>query len=105
MRTGGVSRGAIGVEWLTGDKPDLFKALGTNQGVMVSRIQTGGPAEKAGLKVEDIIIAMNGKPVKDGEDLVARVADTPIGTPATATLHPHGTNMDCKRNTMDPADT
>jgi serine protease Do len=63
IHTGRVSRGSIGVEWLTGDKPDLFKALGTNQGVMVSRIQKGGPADKAGLKVEDIIIAMNGKPV------------------------------------------
>ncbi len=77
IRTGRVTRGSIGVEWLTGDKPDLFKALGTNQGVMVSKIHPGGPADKAGLKVEDIIVAMNGKPVKDGDDLVARVSETP----------------------------
>src|SRR5271166_101621 len=83
IREGKVVRGSIGVEWLTGDKPDLFKALGTNAGVMVSRIQGGGPADKAGLKVEDIIIAMNGKPVKDGDDLVSRVSETPVGTPVT----------------------
>ncbi len=28
------------------------------------------------MKPDDIIIAMNGKPVKDGDDLVSRVADT-----------------------------
>src|SRR5690349_13716786 len=94
IRTGKVTRGSIGVEWYKPDnKPELFKALGTNQGVLVSRIQKGGPAEKAGLKVEDIIIAMNGKPVKDGEDLVSRVADTPIGTPATVTVDRDGKRM------------
>ncbi len=65
IRTGRVSRGSIGVEWLApGDRPDLFKALGTNQGVMISKVHPGGPADKGGLKMEDIIIAMNGKPVK-----------------------------------------
>ena len=105
IRTGKVTRGSIGVEWYKPDnKPELFKALGTNQGVLVSRIQKGGPAEKAGLKVEDIIIAMNGKPVKDGEDLVARVADTPIGTPATVTVDRDGKKMDFKLTIMDRAE-
>ena len=95
IRTGRVSRGSIGVEWLTGDKPDLFKALGTNQGVMVSKIHPGGPADKAGLKMEDIIIAMNGKPVKDGDDSGdARVAETPVGTPVTLTVDREGKHMD-----------
>jgi serine protease Do len=31
------------------------------------------------LKQGDVIIAMDGKPVKDGDDLVARVAETPVG--------------------------
>src|SRR5260370_35400747 len=101
MRTGGVSRGAIGVEWLTGDKPDLFKALGTNQGVMVSRIQSGGPADKAGLKVADIIIAMNGKPVKTADDLISRVSETPVGSPLTITVDREGKHMDFKVTIMD----
>jgi len=104
IRTGRVSRGSIGVEWLTGDKPDLFKALGTNQGVMVSRIQAGGPADKAGLKVEDIIIAMNGKPVKDGDDLVSRVSETPVGTPVTLTVDREGKHIEYKVTIMDRAE-
>ena len=35
IRTGKVTRGSIGVGWDKGDKPELFKALGTNQGVLV----------------------------------------------------------------------
>ena len=104
IRTGRVSRGSIGVEWLTGDKPDLFKALGTNQGVMVSKIHKDGPADKAGLKVEDIIIAMNGKPVKDGDDLVSRVSETPVGTPVTLTVDREGKHLDFKVTIMDRAE-
>ena len=104
IRTGRVSRGSIGVEWLTGDKPDLFRALGTNQGVMVSKIQPGGPADKAGLKVEDIIIAMNGKPVKDGDDLVSRVSDTPVGTAVTLTVDRESKHMDFKVTILDRAE-
>ncbi len=104
IRTGRVSRRSIGVEWLTGDKPDLFKALGTNQGVMISRIQKGGPADKAGLKVEDIIIAMNGKSVKDGDDLVSRVSETPVGTSVNLTVDREGKHMDFKLIIMDRAE-
>jgi serine protease Do len=104
IRTGRVSRGSIGVEWLPGDKPDLFKALGTNQGVMVSRIQKGGPADKGGLKVEDIIVAMNGKAVKDGDDLVSRVSETPVGSPVTLTVDREGKRLDFKVTIMDRAE-
>ena len=104
IRTGRVSRGSIGVEWLTGDKPDLFKALGTNQGVMVSKVQKGGPAEKAGIKEQDILIAMNAKPVKDGDDLVSRVSDTPVGTPVNLTVDRDGKHMDFKVTIMDRAE-
>ncbi len=104
IRTGRVSRGSIGVEWLTGDKPDLFKALGTNQGVMISKVHPGGPADKGGLKVEDIIIAMNGKPVKDGDDLVTRVSETPVGTPVDLTVDREGKHMNFKVTIMDRAE-
>ena len=104
IRTGRVSRGSIGVEWLQGDKPDLFRALGTNQGVMVSKVHPGGPADKAGLKVEDIIIAMNGKPVKDGDDLVSRVSETPVGTPVTLTVDRESKHLDFKVTIMDRAE-
>ena len=96
IKTGRVTRGSIGITWFKGNKPELLKALGTNQGVMVDGVHKDGPADKAGLKEEDIIIAMNGKPVKDGDDLVGRVADTPLGTPVTLTVDRAGKRMDFK---------
>src|SRR5579864_5979668 len=102
IRTGKVTRGSIGIEWSKADdKPELFKALGTNAGVLVSRVQKGGPADKAGIKAEDIVIAMNGKPVKDGEDLVGRVSETPVGTPVNVTVDRDGKHMDFKVTISD----
>ena len=93
IRTGRVTRGSIGVQWQKADnKPELFRALGSNPEFLVNVVKKGGPADKAGIKVEDIIIAMNGTPVKDGDDLVARVADTAIGTPVSLTVDRDGKN-------------
>jgi serine protease Do len=105
IRTGRVTRGSIGVTWSKPDnKPELFRALGTKQGVLVNLVQKGGPAEKAGIKVEDIIIAIDGKPIKDGDALVARVADTPIGSSVTLTVDRDAKKMDFKVTIMDRAE-
>ncbi|HTS46957.1 MAG TPA: Do family serine endopeptidase [Bryobacteraceae bacterium] len=104
IKSGKVTRGSIGVSWSKTDKPELFKALGTNQGVLVGAVQKGGPSDKAGLKAEDIIVAMNGKPVKDGDDLVSRVADTPVGTTVGLTVDRDGKKMDFKVTIMDRAE-
>ena len=96
IKTGKVTRGSIGITWNKANKPDLLKALGTKQGVMVEAVKKGGPADKAGLKDEDIITAINGQPVKDGEELVGRVAEMPIGTAATITVDRNGKRMDFK---------
>src|SRR5271165_5680706 len=96
IREGKVVRGSIGVEWNKTDKPELLKALGARYGVLVNKVRPGGPAAKAGLKEEDIIVALNGKPVKDGEDLVGRVSELPVGTQADVTVDRDGKNMSFK---------
>ena len=96
IKTGKVTRGSIGITWNKANKPDLLRALGAKQGVMVESVKKGGPADKAGIKDEDIITALNGQPVKDGEELVGRVAETPIGTPVTVTVDRNGKRMDFK---------
>jgi len=96
IKTGRVTRGSIGVSWNKNDKPEVLKALGLDHGVLVESVEPGGPAEKAGIKPEDVIIAMNGKPIKDGDDLVARVADTPVGTEVTITVDRGGQKLDKK---------
>lgn len=95
IKTGRVSRGSIGIEFRQG-REDLLKAYGATSGVFVERVAPGGPAEKAGIKPEDIIIAYNGQPVKDGDDLVNRVANTPVGSEATVTVLRDGKKMDFK---------
>jgi serine protease Do len=104
IRDGKVTRGSIGIQWSKNDKPDLFKALGTNGGVLVGKVIKGGPAEKAGLQAEDIIIALNGKPVKDGDDLVNRVADLPVGSQADIGVDRAGKKMDFKLTVGDRAE-
>lgn len=104
IRDGKVTRGSIGIQWSKADKPELFKALGTNGGVLVGVVIPGGPAAKAGVKEEDIIVGLNGKTIKDGEDLINRVADLPVGSPATVTVDRAGKKMDLKLTIGDRAE-
>ncbi len=94
IKTGRVTRGSIGISFSQVDKPELLKALGVSGGVVVETVEPSGPAAKAGIKEEDIIVSMAGKPVKDGSDLVARVADTPVGEPMKVTVDRGGKKMD-----------
>jgi serine protease Do len=105
IRTGRVSRGSIGIEWYPGDdKPELFKGLGTSPGVLIRTVHKGGPADKAGLKADDIIIALNGKPVKNGDDLVARVSETPVGSTVAVTVDRDSKHMDFNLTVLDRAE-
>jgi serine protease Do len=105
IRTGRVTRGSIGIEWSKADdKPELFKALGTSSGVLISKVQKGGPADKAGLKADDIIIAMSGKPVKNGDDLVSRVSETPVNSSISVTVDRDSKHMDFNITVLDRAE-
>lgn len=67
VQHGEVRRGLLGVT--TQDlTPDLVKAfsLKSQHGAVVSRVDAGSPAEKAGLEPGDIIVAINGQDVKGG---------------------------------------
>jgi serine protease Do len=95
IKSGKMSRGSIGIQFHKYDKsPELMKGLGLKEGVIIERIAPGGPAEKAGLKAEDVIVAFNGKSVKDGDDLVTRVSSSPIGSTANVTVDRDGKRMD-----------
>jgi serine protease Do len=95
IQHGRVTRGSIGISWQRGqERPELLKALGIDHGVIVEQVTEGGPADKAGIKPEDVIVGINGKPVKDGEDLVSRVADTPVGDKLNVTVDRNGKKLD-----------
>jgi len=101
IQNGRVLRGSIGIGWDKVDKPELLKAAGLSGGVVISNVTKGGPAEKAGMKVEDIIIAMNGKSIKDGDELLTRVSETPVGSTTTITVDREGKKVDLKVKVED----
>jgi serine protease Do len=84
IRSGRVVRGSIGIRFPRdeGQIENTLKALGFDHGIIVESVAPGGPAEKAGLQPDDVILTLNGRPVKDGNDLVSRISEMPIGAEA-----------------------
>ena len=89
IKTGHVTRGSIGISFTpseTANARSLLKAAGVNEGVFVQSVAPGGPSDKAGIHDGDIIVAMNGKPIKDGGELVNTVTATPVGHTVDVTV-------------------
>ena len=84
---GKVERGWLGVT-IRDLTPELAKTVHaeTLKGVLLVDVAKGGPAERAGLKKNDVIIAYRGKEVSDTNELRNAVAETPIGTEARITI-------------------
>jgi len=80
IREGHVTRGSIGITFDASDNPSLLTVYGAEHGVFVTKVEPNGPAEKAGVKVEDVITTINGKPIKTGQDLIDIVAESPVGS-------------------------
>ncbi|HEC19064.1 MAG TPA: DegQ family serine endoprotease [Gammaproteobacteria bacterium] len=78
---GEVRRGQLGV-MVQDVTPDLAKAFGIKQrhGAVIAQVVKGSAAAKAGLKVGDVVIAINGKPVKGSADLRNAVGLMRVGT-------------------------
>ncbi len=81
IQFGEVRRGRIGIE-IADLTPDLAKTLGLSlsEGALISRVQKGTPGEAAGLKSEDVVTMLDGKPVKNAADLRNRVSLTQFDT-------------------------
>lgn len=77
---GRVVRGWLGViiQKITPDLAKTFK-LEKEHGALVADVAEDGPAKDAGIKRGDVIIAFDGKEIKDYSDLPAIVAETPVG--------------------------
>ncbi|MFP5204783.1 MAG: trypsin-like peptidase domain-containing protein, partial [Acidobacteriota bacterium] len=69
-----VVRGSIGIQFREGLSDAVNRVYGFKNGVLVQQVQPGGPADNAGLKPGDIITAVDGRVIKDGDDLVNEIA-------------------------------
>ncbi len=79
-RFGEVRRGRLGIS-MVDLTPDIAKKLGVGatEGVVITAVQAGSPAEKAGLRERDVVVAMGGRPVRAASELRARLGLTPVG--------------------------
>ncbi|MGD9904491.1 MAG: Do family serine endopeptidase [Vicinamibacterales bacterium] len=81
LRAGKVTRGVIGVS--VGTIPlDALEQLGLKEraGALVSSVNSGGPAAKAGVEPGDVIVEFNGQAVRNRDALVGMVTRTKPGT-------------------------
>jgi serine protease Do len=79
ITTGSMRRGAIGVQFRSPQNPALVRASGADHGVFVDHVEQSGPAERAGLHMGDVIVALDGKPIASTDEMVAIISDTEIG--------------------------
>ncbi len=82
IKAGHVTRGSVGIrfkEYVNNES--LLKVYGADHGgVFVDSVEPNGPADKAGMKPQDVVVSIGGKPIAKGQDLIDIVADSPVGT-------------------------
>ncbi len=69
---------------------NLADATGDAQGAVIGSVQTGSPAEQAGLKAGDLITKIDGKPVAGADTVVGAVRGYQPGTKVTLTYVRNG---------------
>ncbi|SOD88858.1 DegQ family serine endoprotease [Caenispirillum bisanense] len=75
---------------------DIAQSLGLPRpaGVLVNGLYPGSPAEKAGLRIGDVITAMDGHPVADPSELRYRIVTAPVGGTARMSVLRKGAPLD-----------
>jgi hypothetical protein len=88
--------GRLGLTYqkLSGQLARYFKV--DDGALLVTEVETDGPAAKAGLKAGDVIVKLNGKAVDDVSDVRRTLGETPSGTDVTVTVQRDGHPLDLK---------
>lgn len=97
VKNGKVRRGMLGVEIRRLDKDDVESMnLKDTNGVLVNKVRKGSAAEKAGIKQYDVITAINGEKIENGNSLRNRVAATKPGTEIRLKIYRNGNESEVK---------
>ena len=93
--TGRVTRGRIGVQIGTVSK-DVAESIGLGkmQGALVTGVEAGSPADKAGVEAGDVITRFDGKTIDKVADLPRLVGNTKPGSKSTVTVFRRGASRD-----------
>jgi S1-C subfamily serine protease len=99
LRDGRIRRSYIGIEAQT--VPLLrrvvrFYDLSNESGVIVASVAKGSPAQKAGLREGDVIVALDGKPVAGVDDLHRLLTDARVGASSALTILRHTEKLELK---------
>jgi len=95
IKTGTVTRGWIGVELqpITPALAETFK-LGTLEGAIINGVVTGGPADKAGVKPGDVLVAIDSKPIIDPQGVLNAVTGIAPGAATKVKFKRKGQDME-----------
>lgn len=93
--TGRVTRGRIGVQ-IDQVSKEVAEAIGLGrpQGALVRGVESGAPADKAGIEAGDIILKFDGKAIDKSSDLPRLVGNARPGSRATVTVFRRGAQRD-----------
>ncbi|MEM9906450.1 MAG: trypsin-like peptidase domain-containing protein [Cyanobacteria bacterium P01_D01_bin.44] len=97
MQMGRVRRGRIGVGGQTVPLPQRLVRehdLTSDSGVLVTWLESGSPAQAAGLRDRDLIVAFNGEPISNVDDLHRLLTEQTIGVRSQITLLRRGQRLD-----------
>ena len=95
MREGRVRRAYLGVVVAPAPvAPPWRERLGRGTGLRIVEVVPGGPAERAGLRVGDLLLTAGGKPVATAQDLQRLMFDEAIGKPLAVTVMRNGALVD-----------
>jgi serine protease Do len=94
---GRVTRGWLGTR-IQDVTPDLAKALNipVQEGAIILDVTEGGPAKRAGLRGEDVVVAIDGQKVTSGSGLMRLIALKRPGSTSTVTYYRHGQKQEAK---------
>ncbi|HYX91576.1 MAG TPA: Do family serine endopeptidase [Myxococcaceae bacterium] len=97
LEKGEVRRGWLGVQ-IQDLKPDIAEALKApvKSGAVVMDVNKGTPADKAGIQIDDVIAAIDGKPVSTSKDLTRLIGSHAPGTTSELTVYRGGQKRDVK---------
>ena len=94
IKSGHIERGWIGVggQDVT---PDLMAGLRTkhNEGAVISAVQPGSPADRAGLQSGDLVLDVDGTAISSWQHLLNQIALAPVNTQLSLTVERQGQTM------------
>src|SRR5260221_2167684 len=96
-----VARGSIGIGFSGSPSPALARVYGVKAGVTIASVSPGTPAEKAGLQIGDTITGVNGKAVRNGDDLVNIISAVKPGSKVQLTYVRDGKEKEASVGVID----